>query len=98
MYDRGGEFLGHRFKNSLIEQEYGIKTKPASSRNPQSNATIEIIHQVLGNLICTYNLHDTYVYDADPWMGILATAGFAVRATFLRTKQKFRANYYLADT
>ena len=24
-YERGGEFLGDDFKNSLIEQEYGIK-------------------------------------------------------------------------
>ena len=61
MYDRGGEFLGHRFKNSLIEQEYGIKTKPASSSNPQANAIIERIHQVLGNIIRYFNLQDTYV-------------------------------------
>ena len=27
-YDKGGEFFGHKFKNSLIEEEYGIKTKP----------------------------------------------------------------------
>ena len=67
-YDRGGEFLGNEFKNILIEQEYGIKTNPASSGNPQANATIEIIHQVLGNLIHTYNLHDKYGDDADPWM------------------------------
>ena len=86
-YYWGGEFLSRDFKNILIEQEYGIKTKPASSRNPQSNATIEIIHQVLGNLICTYNLHDTYVYDADPWMGILAALAFAVRSMYHRTKQ-----------
>ena len=29
MYDRGREFLGHEFKSNLIEQEYGINTKPA---------------------------------------------------------------------
>ena len=28
-YDQGGEFLGHEFKDSMIENEYGIKTKPA---------------------------------------------------------------------
>ena len=35
MYDRVGEFLGHNFKNSLIENEYGIKNKPDSPWNPQ---------------------------------------------------------------
>ena len=31
-YDGIGKSLGHQFKNSLIEQEYGIKTKPDPSR------------------------------------------------------------------
>ena len=40
-YDRGGEFPVHQFKSSLIEQEYGIKTKRSSSGNPKTNVTIE---------------------------------------------------------
>ena len=68
MYDREEEFLSHEFKNSLTEQEYGIKTNPDSSRNPQANVIIERIHQVLRNLIRYFNLHDTYVDDSDPWM------------------------------
>ena len=39
-YDQGGELLGHEFKNTLIENEYGFKTKPASPGNPQVNAII----------------------------------------------------------
>ena len=39
-YDWGGELFGHEFKNSLVEQEYGIKTKHASSGNPQAKATV----------------------------------------------------------
>ena len=65
-YYQGGELLGHELKNSLIEQEYGIKTKPYSSRNPQANVIIERTHQILGNLIHYFNLHDTYVDDTDP--------------------------------
>ena len=72
----------------MIEQEYGIKTKPYSPDNPQANTTIERIHQVLGNLGSTSNLQETYVYDADPWMGILAVAAFTVHSTHHRTKQK----------
>ena len=47
----------------------------------------EIIHQVLGNIIRSFNLHDTYVDDADPWMGILAEVAFAVQAMYHRNKQ-----------
>ena len=61
-YDQGREFLGQKFKSSLTEQEYGIKTKSASPRNPQENAKIERIHQVLRNIVHTYNLQETYVY------------------------------------
>ena len=52
-YNRGGELHGHKFKNILIENKYGIKTKPTSPGNPQANAIVEIIHQVLGNLVRT---------------------------------------------
>ena len=76
IYDQGGELLGHEFKNSLIEDKYGTKNKPAFPGNPQMNSTIEIIHQVLGNLVRTYSLQETYVDDADSFMGILNTAAF----------------------
>ena len=71
-----------------MEQEYGIKSKPDSSGNPQANTIIERIHKLLGNLIRYFNLHDKYVDDADPWMGILAAADFVVQATYHRIKQK----------
>ena len=87
-YNQGNEFLGHGFKNSLMEQEYDIKTNPDSSGNPQSNETVEIIHKLLGNLICTYNLNDKYVDDAEPCTGIPGTAVFAVQSTYNQTKQK----------
>ena len=72
----------------MIENEYGINTNPYSRRNLQVNAIIETIHQVLGNLLRTYNLQEIYVDDADPWMEILATAAFAVRSTYYRGKGK----------
>ena len=50
------------------------------------NATIEIIHQVLGNLVRTNILQETYVDDSDPWMGILAAAAFAVQSAYHRTQ------------
>ena len=70
----------------MIEQEYTINNNPDSPGNPQANTTIEIIYQLLGNLVRTYNLHTKYVDDADPWMGILAEAALSVRSTYHRTK------------
>ena len=85
MYDQGVESPGHEFKNSLIDQEYGININPNSPRNLQANAIIERIHQLLGNLILTFNLHDTYVDDTDPWMRILTVEAFAVQYTYHQT-------------
>ena len=72
----------------MIEQEYGINTKPSSSGNPQANTTIKRIHQLLRNIVRTYNLQETYVDDSKTWIGILAAASFAVRSTYHQTKQK----------
>ena len=87
-YDRGGEFLGNKLKNILIEDKYGINTKPYSSKNTQLSSIIEKIHKVLDNLVCTYNIQETYVDDTDPLMGILATSAFAVISTYHMNKEK----------
>ena len=63
-----------------------MKTKPVSPGNSQANAIIERIHQVIRNLLLTYNLQETYVDDADPWTGILAAVDFAVQYTYRRSK------------
>ena len=52
------------------------------------NVIIERQHQLPGNLERTYNLQETYVDDADPWMGILAAADFVVISTYHMIKQK----------
>ena len=41
MYDQGSEFIGQEFRKSLIEDEYGITSKPSTSGNPMSNAILE---------------------------------------------------------
>ena len=71
--------------------------KSASSGNKQANATIEIIHQVLGNRVRSYDLKETYVDNADPWMGILAAAAFVVRSTYHRTKPKIPGQLVLGQ-
>ena len=47
--------------------------------NPQENAIIDRINQVLGNLLRKLNLQEKYVADAEPWMGILEEAAFTLQ-------------------
>ena len=52
-----------------------------------SNAVLERIHQVLGNLVRTFNIStQTYVDEYDPWTGILAAAEFSICLTTNRQK------------
>ena len=64
-------------EKSLTETEYGITSKPRTSENRMSNAIVERIHQVLGNLVRPFNIQQSYVDKNYPWTGILADAAFA---------------------
>ncbi len=86
-FDRGSEFLGEEFRN-MLKEEYGIKGKPITTRNPQANAIVERIHQVLGNMIRSFELENHYLDEDDPWKGLLTAAAFAIRATMHTTLQK----------
>ena len=83
IFDRGNEFLAE-FAQMVVE-DYGIKKKPITKRNPQANSIIERVHQTLGNII---RVLDTQSMDPeDPWGGVLAAAMFALRATYHTTTQ-----------
>ena len=51
----------------MIKNYYGIKDKPITVRNPQANAIVERIHQVIGNIICTFELENNNLEEEDPW-------------------------------
>ena len=82
-YDRGTEFMAEFAE--MVSNDYGIKRKPATTRNPQANSVIERIHQTLGNIIRVYD-YDA-LDDKDPWSGPLSAAMFALRATYHTTLQ-----------
>ena len=65
----------------MLKDDYGIKVKRISVRNPQANAIIERIHQTIGNIIRTFRMHSETINEDDPWTGILAATMFATRAT-----------------
>jgi transposase InsO family protein len=85
-FDRGSEFIGQDFQK-MIKEDYGVKAKPITVRNPQANAIVERVHQVIGNIIRTFELENNYLDDNDPWKGILSATAFAVRSTFHTTLQ-----------
>ena len=49
--------------------------------NPTSNSILERIHQVLGNLLRTFRIQQTYVDKNNLLTGILAAAEFAILST-----------------
>ncbi len=86
-FDRGSEFMGNEFRN-MLSNDYGIKKKPITVRNPQANAIVERIHQVIANMIRTFQLEEQYLDEDDPWKGILSATAFAVRSTYHTTLKK----------
>ena len=86
-FDRGNKFIGHEFKY-MVTHDYGIKIKAITVRNPQANAIVERIHQVIGNIIRTFELETNYLDEVNPFKGVLAAAAFAVRSTYHTTLKK----------
>ena len=66
--------------------DYRIKRKIISTRNPWANAIVKCMHQMLGNLIRNFKLQDNpYLDSDDPWSGFLAAASFAMCSTYHTT-------------
>ena len=83
VFDSGTKFMVEFAK--MCHNEYCLKRKPITTRNPQSNAIIERIHQTIGNIVRTFDVSN--IVNNDPWSGILAATMFAVCATYHTTLQ-----------
>ncbi|MDY6959585.1 MAG: integrase [Halobacteriota archaeon] len=83
-FDNGGEFKGSEFQE-LIQQEYGIKARPTTARNPQANSVLERVHQTLGNMVRACNIGEMDYDEEDPWTGIFSAAAWAIRSTYHTT-------------
>ena len=81
----------------MIKQDYGIQGKPITVRNPQSNAIVERIQQVIGNIIRTFELETNYMDEENPWKGILSATAFAVMSTFHSTLQSTPGQLHTAN-
>jgi hypothetical protein len=72
----------------MIKEDYTIKAKPTTVRNSQANAIVERVHQVIGNIIWTFELESNYLDKESPWKEILSATAFcwfAVQSTFHTT-------------
>ena len=78
--------MGTEFQ-ALIKDEYSIKAVPISSKNPQANAILERVHQVLGNLIRTFELEELELDEDNPFTGILSAVSWAIRSMYHTTLQ-----------
>ena len=80
---KGGEFTGNEFHELIIS--YGIKSKPSTSRNPQSNGVIERVHQTVHNMLRTFDLQIQAFDPIEPWQGYLSAVAYAIRSTYHTT-------------
>jgi transposase InsO family protein len=54
--NRGQEFTAE--VSAALDNEFGIKRKLITTRNPQSNSIIERIHQIVRDMIRTCDIRD----------------------------------------
>ena len=77
VFDRSTKFMAEFPK--MCQNNYGLKRKPITIRNPQYNAIIKQIHRTIENIIQKFDVSNIINYN--PWSGILAATMFAIRET-----------------
>eukprot|EP00957_Ditylum_brightwellii_P003356 254388-Ditylum_brightwellii.AAC.1 len=70
---------------TLIWDEYGIKRKPITTRDPQANSIVERSHQTIGNLLRTFEPGSAELDPEDPRSRILSAMIFALQSTIHTT-------------
>ena len=80
---------GNEFKKDFLPllHDFAIKPTPTTIKNPQVNAILERLHQVLGDMLRTKNLEQYDFDNVDPWGELLASVAWAIRSTHHTTLQ-----------
>eukprot|EP00957_Ditylum_brightwellii_P201792 15327285-Ditylum_brightwellii.AAC.2 len=63
--DKGTDFVA-KF-TEIIVSDYVANKKPITAKSPQANNIIERIHQTIGNMIRSFEVHNASIYEKDPW-------------------------------
>jgi hypothetical protein len=79
IYDNGSEF---KLNFNYIYETYGIKRKPTTIKNPQANAILERLHQVLAQMLHTSELDMAKTITPDKVDVFLDNAAWAIRSTY----------------
>jgi hypothetical protein len=95
MYDNVFEFKLH-FEH--LCNSYGIKRKPTMVKNPQANAILERVHQVLGQMLCTSEIDMADSVFPDNLDVFLDNAAWAICSTYHKELNSLTANSVLART
>jgi len=83
-FDNDGEFQG---EFSDLCTNMGLTRKPSSSWNPQSNAILERIHQVLAEGLRAFDLDNKEIAEDndDPFEEYLSAVAYAIRSAYHQT-------------
>ncbi len=79
IYNNGSEF---KWNFEYLCETYGIKRKPTMIKNPQGNAILECLHQVLGQMLCTSKLDMAKTITADDVDVFLYNVAWAICSTY----------------
>ena len=79
IYDNGSEFKLHF---EALCDTYGIKRKPTSVKNPQANAILERVHQVIMVMLRTAEIDMADTVDASDIDTFLTNVAWAIRSTY----------------
>ena len=78
LYDNGSEFKKN-FQPLL--KDFAVKATCTSIKNPQANAILERVHQVVGSMLKTKDLVNIEFDELDMWSPILASVAYAIRCS-----------------
>ena len=77
--DNGTPFMA-LFKE--LCKNMGIEQAPITAHNPQANSIIERVHQVVGNMLRTFEMQKRELDDLYPFDEFLTSAAYAIRCTY----------------
>ena len=79
VYDNGSEF---KLNFGYLCDSYGIKRKPTTIKNPQANATLGNVHQVLGQTLRTAEINMADSVTPDEVDVFLDNGAWAICSTY----------------
>jgi hypothetical protein len=79
VYDNDSEF---KLNYEYLCDSYGIKRKPTTIKNPQANAILEGVHQVLGQMLRTAEIDMADSVTPDDVDVFLDNAAWAICSTY----------------